>query len=121
MTPEQKDEIAAILETVARNGLSIPRDLDWALDAIERVMQQGDLIHRLEATRLWWMIGRGQVRVGEPPFGCVLQEPRISGRMVGKTEGDSLDDCVERAIAQVRAIPHDERPTDPHHGGKVSP
>lgn len=60
-----------------------------------------DLITMLNATGHWWMIGKGQARVGEPPMGCVIQEPRIGGRMLAKTEGDDLADCVVRALAQL--------------------
>lgn len=35
MTEWQRDEVAKILEVVARDGLPGPRDLDVALDAIE--------------------------------------------------------------------------------------
>lgn len=35
LTGERRDEIAKILETVAKDGLPHPRDLDVALDAIE--------------------------------------------------------------------------------------
>lgn len=35
LTGERRDEIARILETVAKDGLPGPRDLDVALDAIE--------------------------------------------------------------------------------------
>lgn len=61
-----------------------------------------DLVAMLEATGNWWMIGKGQVRAGEPMMGCVIQEPRIGGRMIAKTEGDDLADCVVRAIDQAR-------------------
>lgn len=39
MTEEQRSEIARILETVAKDGLPSPRDLDAALDAIEEVVK----------------------------------------------------------------------------------
>lgn len=77
-----------------------------------------DLIHSLEASGLWWMIGKGAAREGEPPYGCLLQQPVVDGSMVAKAEGGDLRECVERALADV---PYDERVTDPHHGGKVSP
>lgn len=41
-TEEQRDEIARILETVAKDGLPGPRDLDVALDAIEGTLKQAD-------------------------------------------------------------------------------
>lgn len=34
MTEDQREEIAKVLEAVARDGLPGPRDLDVALDAI---------------------------------------------------------------------------------------
>lgn len=41
MTDEQREEIAAILEQIAANGLPGPRDLDVALDAIEATLTGG--------------------------------------------------------------------------------
>lgn len=37
LTPEERDEVAQILETVAKEGLPGPRDLDVALDAIDEI------------------------------------------------------------------------------------
>lgn len=39
LTGERRDEIAAILATIARDGLPGPRDLDVALDAIGSCMK----------------------------------------------------------------------------------
>lgn len=39
MTEAQREEIARILEIVARDGLPGPRDLDVALDAIEAALE----------------------------------------------------------------------------------
>lgn len=38
MTEDERDEIARILEIVAKDGLPEPRDLDVALDAIEAAL-----------------------------------------------------------------------------------
>jgi len=39
MTTELREELARILEMVAKDGLPGPRDLDVALDAIEAAIQ----------------------------------------------------------------------------------
>lgn len=41
-TEEQREEVARILEMVAKDGLPGPRDLDVALDAIEAGLSTGD-------------------------------------------------------------------------------
>lgn len=64
-------------------------------------MQQ--LIERLEASGNWWMIGKGKARAAEPLFGCLIQEPHIDGSCIAKTEGDSIEDCIERALQQAAA------------------
>lgn len=35
----------------------------------------------------------------EPLWGCVIQEPRVSGPVVARSEGDDLAQCIERALA----------------------
>lgn len=57
----------------------------------------GELIERLEATGKWWMIGKGKGTPNEPLYGCLVQEPKIDGQELARTEGHSLPTCIERA------------------------
>jgi hypothetical protein len=41
-TENEREAVASILETVAKDGLPSPRDLDVALDAIEASIGNGD-------------------------------------------------------------------------------
>lgn len=52
-TEEEREEVAIILETIAKEGLPKPRDLDVALDAIE-----ASLGSRLP-TWFWILVGYG--------------------------------------------------------------
>ncbi len=45
MTEEQREEVARILETIAREGLPHPRNLDAALDAISDLLALPTLVY----------------------------------------------------------------------------
>lgn len=61
----------------------------------------GKLVAALDDTGSWWMIGKGIAGPQEPMFGCVIQEPKLEGRILAKVEGNSLDYCIIEALERI--------------------
>lgn len=59
-----------------------------------------ELIYALEATGMWWKIGRGQARSDEPLMACIITEPRIDGSVIVAAEGDNLAECIRLALKE---------------------
>lgn len=45
------------------------------------------------------MVGKGQAKPGEPPWGCLIQEAEIDGAALARGEGYSLPTVIERALS----------------------
>jgi hypothetical protein len=53
----KRDEIAAILERIAKEGLNHPRNLDAALDAIEQTFEPEPLMKCITGEEVWFVPG----------------------------------------------------------------
>lgn len=106
MTPEQREEVANILETVAKDGLPGPRDLDVALDAIESAMSHpvGDAMVQLEqvAGERYWIASKGRLTAAEPLFAAAIFRPGEDAAIC-QAEGETLRDVVRGLEAMVPA------------------
>lgn len=106
MTPSQREEIAKILETIARDGLPGPRDLDVALDAIEAAMPThiGDAAEELHeaAAGKFWMLAYGRIKPGEPLWAAAIMVGDEWDEFTWKGEGTTPSAAVGAALAEMR-------------------
>lgn len=63
-------------------------------------------IEALDATGYWWMVGKGKTKPSEPLFGCLIQEAKIDGETLAKSEGSTLDYCIIEALERLRNAGH---------------
>ena len=79
------------------------------IDIMKESAAQRGLIDRLNATGLWWMIGKGRAASFEPLWGCLITQPVVSGADIAREEGDDLASCVDRARAYYTCETHSDR------------
>lgn len=70
------------------------------IDTMQASEAQRGLIDRLNASGMWWMIGKGRASRFEPLWGCLITQPVVSGADIAREEGDDLASCVDRALAK---------------------
>lgn len=101
LTPHEREEIARIVEIVAKDGLPGPRDLDVALDAIEAALAENNAgalarMQRIAGDR-FWMIVKGRLSPVEVMFGTAILDN--NGDPITIAQGDSVDEAVEALAA----------------------